>query len=144
MAPVVGFNSRIGGRPPDVIENVYPGTPPLAMSAELKGVPTVPVVAGQASEMAGGGVNSYATVTAPDDVATVPCVTRELTATLKAAAYAAAEMPPDALAVPVGTAPEDWPPVTVKVRLAGDHVTPGGPPGTKVTITVFGPGLLPN
>jgi hypothetical protein len=76
------------------------------------------VLAGQASVIAGGGVNVYTTDTAPDEVATVPRVTEELMFTLKGAAKAAAEMPPVAVTVPVGTAPDDWPPVTVKVRLA--------------------------
>ena len=58
---------------------------------------------------------------------------------------AAVETPPVALALPVGSmSGDDGPPVTVTVWLAGDHVTPLGPPGTKVNSTLLGPGLLPN
>jgi hypothetical protein len=94
--------------------------------------------------IAGGGVNVYTTETAPDEVATVPCVTEELMFTLNAAAKAALLTPPVALEPPVTIAPEDGPPVTVNVWLAGDHVTPPGPAGTNTTFTEFGPGFEPN
>jgi hypothetical protein len=35
MAPVDGFNVKPGGSEPLVIENVYGGTPPVAINAEL-------------------------------------------------------------------------------------------------------------
>jgi len=91
------------------------------------------VAGGQANVIAGGGVKVYVTWTAPEDVATVPCVTTEVMFTLKAAANAAAEIPEAAVALPVGTAPDDCPPVIVSVVLGGAHVTPAGPVGVKVT-----------
>lgn len=95
----------------------------------------------------GGGVivvKVYVTVTAPDEVATVPWLTDELTFTLNGAAKLVPVTPPVALAVPVGSEPDDGPPTTVKVVVDGDHVTPVGPAGVKTTGTMFGPGLLPN
>jgi hypothetical protein len=40
MAPVEVFSVNPGGSDPDVIENVYGGTPPLAVNDELYGTPT--------------------------------------------------------------------------------------------------------
>jgi hypothetical protein len=79
----------------------------------------------------------YTTWTAPDEVATEPAETAELTFTLNDAAKAAAEMPPVALTPPVAIAPDDSLPVTLSVTLADDHVTPAGPPGANVTWTTF-------
>jgi streptogramin lyase len=79
----------------------------------------------------------YTTDTAPDEVATAPNETEELMLTLNAAANAAAEMPAVAFAPPVGSAPDEVPPDTDSVWLAGDQVTPLGPAGAKTTSTVF-------
>jgi len=86
----------------------------------------------------------YVTVTAPDEVATVPLATAELRPTLNDAAKLAFVRPVVAVTVSVGSEPEDGPPVTVKMSLARDHVTPAGPAGTKVTFTVFVPVKAPN
>jgi len=85
----------------------------------------------------GGGAaeNVYTTDTAPDEVATAPVMIAELTLTLYAEAKAALLTPAVALAVLVGSAPEDPAPITIKVVLEGDHVTPAGPAGAKVTFT---------
>ena len=87
----------------------------------------------------------YVTVTAPDEVATTPLATAELRPTLNAAAKLVSVSPVVlAVAVPVGSEPEDGPPVTTKVVLARVHVMPAGPAGTKVTFTVFVPVKAPN
>ncbi len=55
IAPVEASRLNPVGRPPDVIENVYGGTPPLATSVELYGTPTWPVLSAH-SKLIGGGV----------------------------------------------------------------------------------------
>jgi hypothetical protein len=42
MAPVALFRAKGGGSKPEMIENVYGGTPPVATRLELYGVPTCP------------------------------------------------------------------------------------------------------
>ena len=85
----------------------------------------------------------YTTEAAPDELATVPSVTSEVTFTVNAVANASAEMP-EAFMVPVGAGPDDRPPLVVSVTLAGDHVTSPGPAGAKVSRTTFVPVVPPN
>jgi hypothetical protein len=54
MAPVEGLSDSPGGSEPEVMEKVYGGTPPLAVSEEEYDVPTVPELEAQASVMGDG------------------------------------------------------------------------------------------
>ena len=56
IAPVVAFRLKPGGRVPLLIENVYGEMPPVAVSEELYGCPTVPVVAGGHCRLSGGAM----------------------------------------------------------------------------------------
>ena len=85
----------------------------------------------------------YTTEAAPDELATMPAVTSEVTLTVNGVANASAEMP-EALMVPVGAGPDDLPPLVVSVTLGGAQVTSAGPAGTKVSRTRFVPVAPPN
>ncbi len=56
IAPVDAFSVRPGGKEPELIENVYGGTPPVAFRNELYGTSTWPVFVGQASINGGGAI----------------------------------------------------------------------------------------
>ena len=85
----------------------------------------------------------YTTEAAPDELATVPAATSEVTFTVNPAVNASVDMP-EAFMVPAGAGPDDRPPLVVSVTLGGDHVTSAGPAGTNVSRTTFVPAVPPN
>ena len=56
IAPVMGFRFSPGGNEPAVIENVYGGVPPVAVSEEEYGTPTSPVAVPHVRASGVGGV----------------------------------------------------------------------------------------
>ena len=62
MAPVEDVRDSPGGSEPEVMENVYGGTPPPAVSEEEYDIPTVPALEAQASVIGGGLLDRCQTV----------------------------------------------------------------------------------
>ena len=62
MAPVEGVRDSPGGSEPELMENVYGGTPPLAVSEEEYDTPTVPALEAQASVIGDGLADHCQTV----------------------------------------------------------------------------------